>query len=292
MNPIKDQTVLWNNAKRLEGKGVGIGKAHSFEEENSSMVHEQLARLKFVESKIDIRDKTVLDFGCGTGYNSYYISKNQNPKKVVGIDILQDCIDYCKDNYSLDNTEYLLRDCLIHDPHLGKFDFIICSEVLEHVHDQIKLLETASKYTNNNGLIFLSTPNKGLFSLSKNRSFLNNTHVSEVFFDQFEKIIDENFSDYKIYSQVHTSEWHEFYINYASAANLIQSVRDDVFGGTFRGKIISKILSRFLYALLFRNRPTGYRDVRDRRYTDFTFVEGYDNRAMWFIVIGKPKVAA
>lgn len=286
---MKNRKGLWKNADRLEGKGVGIGKAHSFEDESSSMIHEQLARLKFAEAKIPMHGKDVLDFGCGTGYNSYYISKNQNPRKVIGIDILQECIDYCCENYAADNTQYFVRDCLVYDPSLGKFDILICSEVLEHVHEQQKFLETAIKYLNHDGLAFISTPNKSLFSLSKNKSFLNNTHVSELFFNEFKELIEKNFSDSKIYSQVHSEQWHDTYINYASAANLIQSIEYDVLSNAFLGKIVSKILRKCLYALLFKNRSSGYKDVRDRRYTDFAFVEGCDNRAMWFVAIGKPK---
>lgn len=279
----------WDDAKQLEGKGVGIGKAHSFEEEKSSMIHEQLARLKFVESKIDMKSKTILDFGCGTGYNSYYISEKQHPEKVVGIDILNECIDYCKKNYSTDRTEYLVQDCLIHKPSLGLFDVAICSEVLEHVHEQDLFLDTCVKYLKPSGQAFISTPNKGLFSLSKNKSFLNNTHVKELYFDEFQKLIDKRFKDYKIYSQIHTPEWHEIYINYASAANLIQTFRYDVFGDNIFGRLASRAARHLLFPVLFKTRSSGYKDVRERRYTDFEFKEGYDNHAMWFIAIGKPK---
>lgn len=286
---MQKQKQTWSDAKQLEGKGVGIGKAHSFEEEASSMIHEQLARLKFVESKIDMQARDVLDFGCGTGYNSYYIAKKQQPEKVVGIDILQECIDYCNRNYSTERTEYRLQDCLVYEPSLGLFDVVICSEVLEHVHEQDRFLETCVKYLKPGGKAFISTPNKALFSLSKDKSFLNNTHVKELFFDEFQKLIDRHFSGYTIYSQIHSPEWHETYINYACAANLVQSIRYDIFGDSAFGKLMSKIAGRCLYGILFKSRPTGYKDVRDRRYTDFIFKEGYDNRAMWFIAIGKPK---
>jgi cyclopropane fatty-acyl-phospholipid synthase-like methyltransferase len=93
--------------KQFKGKGLGIATAHSFEDEPSSMIHEQLARLKFAETIIDMKNKKILDFGCGTGYNSYFIVKRQSPKMVVGIDILEDVIAYCKSNYSVKKKKHV-----------------------------------------------------------------------------------------------------------------------------------------------------------------------------------------
>jgi hypothetical protein len=39
---------------QLKGKGLGIATDHSFEDELSSMLHEQLARLMFAETIIDM----------------------------------------------------------------------------------------------------------------------------------------------------------------------------------------------------------------------------------------------
>ena len=40
------------------------------------------------------KNKIVLDFGCGTGYGSYFISKIA--KKVIAVDISKEAIDSCK----------------------------------------------------------------------------------------------------------------------------------------------------------------------------------------------------
>lgn len=69
--------------EELKGKGFGIATAYTFEDESSCIIHEQLARLKFAESHINMKDKKILDFGCGTGYNSYFISERKFPKQLL-----------------------------------------------------------------------------------------------------------------------------------------------------------------------------------------------------------------
>ena len=63
----------------LKGKGLGVTTARRFEDEPSSMIQEQLARLKFAEFHMPMRGKRILDFGCGTGYNCYYLANHKTP---------------------------------------------------------------------------------------------------------------------------------------------------------------------------------------------------------------------
>jgi len=269
--------------KQLKGKGLGVATAHSFEDEPSSMVHEQLARLKFAETIIDMKNKRILDFGCGTGYNSYFIAKRQSPKIVVGIDILEECISYCKDNYSAKNTAFHVQDCLVHNPELVIFDVVISCEVIEHVADQKLFLDVLAKYLRPGGIAFISTPNRALFSLSKEKSFLNPTHIRELFFKEFSRLLNECFSEYTIYSQIHTSGWHNPYINYLTASNLVYALRYEVFGDNLIGKLVSKIGKHLLFTPLFIIKSRDYPDVRKRRYYDFKFIEGFDPCACWFV---------
>lgn len=271
--------------KELRGKGLGIATAYDFENEPSSMIHEQLARLKFAESKINFSGKRIIDYGCGTGYNSYYITKRQSPREVVGLDIQEECIAYCKKYYATKLTEFYVQDCLSYNPKFGLFDVGISSEVIEHVNDQKSFLESFVKYLQPNGIALISTPNKGLFSLCKDKSFINHSHVKELFFDQFNELISNSFLKYKIYSQIHKSYWHSAFINYLCASNLIHAFRYEIFGDNIIGKITSQIVKYFLYAPIFVIRSKSYPDVRKRKHGDFEFVEDYDNHAIWFVAI-------
>ncbi|MFC1712119.1 class I SAM-dependent methyltransferase [Candidatus Poribacteria bacterium] len=271
---------------RFRGKGLGVGTTYSFEDEPSSMVHEQLARLSFIESHIDMKDKDILDYGCGTGYNCYYICQRHTPARIVGLDIDEECIDYCKKVYSSENAEYCVQDCLEHNQELGIFDIVISCEVIEHVADQQRFLDELTKYVRpNSGTVFISTPNKALFSLSKSSSFINRTHVKELFFNEFEELLSSKFDSYRIFSQVHKGKWHEAYINYLCAANFAHALRYEFFGDNVIGKSVAKIGKCLLYLPMFIMKSRSYANILNRKYTDFEFVEGYDNLAIWFVAI-------
>ncbi len=277
--------------KELGGKGLGIATAHRFEDEPSSMVHEQLARLIFAESHIPMKGERILDFGCGSGYSAYYVSERRSPKLVVGLDVLEECIAYCKQHYSSPKTEYHVQDCCIHNPEFGVFDVVISCEVVEHVEDQRLFLKTLVKYLKSSGVAFISTPNRGLFSLTKEKSFMNKTHKKELFFDEFEKLLNTHFSDCKIYSQIHKSNWHSAYVDNLCVSNFIYALRHEYFGNTILGRIASRI-ARFLYVrILPKMKSKDYPDIRHRRYTDFEFVEGFDNRAVWFVSVCSDPIA-
>lgn len=268
----------------LKNKGLGIATAHAFDDETSSMIHEQLARLKFAELNIPMKDKRILDYGCGTGYNSYYISQRQSPNKVVGVDILDQCIEYCKKHYTSSKTEYHVQDALIYNPRLGLFDLVISCEVIEHIRDQNLFLTVLNKYLQADGFAFISTPNKGLFSFGKESSFINKTHVKELFFDEFNELLNRSFSSYKIYSQVHTSNWHSAYINYLCASNLAYALKYEIMDKNLFGSVVSRVGNYFLQSM-FRLASKNYPDVYKRKYTDFQFVQGFDNRAIWFVAL-------
>ncbi len=224
-------------------EGIPVTTARAFEDEQSSMVHEQLARLQFIESKLSFDGRRVLDFGCGTGYNTYYLAECQSPAEVVGLDISEDCIGYCRQHYAHLNTSYHVRDCLVHDPGLGEFDIVISCEVIEHVADQEQFLDVLGRYLKPDGTAFITTPNRALFSLGKDVS-LNTTHVRELFSEEFRDLVQHRFDRFEIHSQVHRGDWHNAYINYRSFYHLDQSIRHELFDDTPRARLTCQALPR------------------------------------------------
>ena len=90
----------------------------------------------FFLNNVDISD-TVLDLGCGIGYNTFKIA--EKAVKVTGIDIDAENIKVAKEKYQKDNIEYIKGDAtsyLFNE----KFDVIIISNVLEHIRDRVDLL--------------------------------------------------------------------------------------------------------------------------------------------------------
>lgn len=268
-----------------KNEGIGLPKTIDLESETSSLVHEQLARLKFAELHIPMAGKRVLELGCGSGYNCYYISEKFSPQCVVGLDISQSCIDYCKERYSTPITQYHVQDILAHMPSLGLFDVVIASEVIEHVSDQKLFLKTLLKYLGPNGVVFISTPNKAILSLSKEKSFINKAHIKELFFDEFKQLVCGQFTACEFYSQCHKAIWHSAYINSLCASNLHHAFANEVFSNKLLAEIFSTIVRWLVFAPLFSLRSKNYPDIRKRKYSDFDFVNGYENHAVWFITI-------
>ena len=83
-------------------------------------------------------NSTVLDIGCGNGAVDFEVA--QKAKKVVGVDISKKSILYAKKYFSRNNIQYIHGDALEYQIN-EKFDFIILSNVLEHIQYRISFLK-------------------------------------------------------------------------------------------------------------------------------------------------------
>lgn len=109
------------------------------------------ARSDYVKNQIK-PNSTVLDAGCGSGVLSYLLSKKGC--KVTGVDIDKSRIDFCKKEYK--NIRFLQKDILKLDLH-EKFDYVVCTDVLEHF-DNLKIaIENLKKHMNDRLIIGLPT---------------------------------------------------------------------------------------------------------------------------------------
>jgi ribosomal protein L11 methyltransferase len=98
---------------------MSFGTGHH---ETTSMMAEYLLDL-------DIRDKTVLDMGTGTGILGILASMI-GCKKVIGIDNDSWCYENAQENIeknNISNFEMILGDAGMLKPHLGEFDLIIAN---------------------------------------------------------------------------------------------------------------------------------------------------------------------
>lgn len=104
---------------------------------------------------IEIKNKRVLDLGCGQGIWSYYMGK-KNPDKVTGLDIAPDSIETAKRNFQNLNTEYPvefeLYDGLTIPFKDNSFDVIFSIGVIHHAADDSKVTEEAHRILAPGGL--------------------------------------------------------------------------------------------------------------------------------------------
>ncbi|MDQ0898889.1 bifunctional 2-polyprenyl-6-hydroxyphenol methylase/3-demethylubiquinol 3-O-methyltransferase UbiG [Paenibacillus sp. V4I7] len=79
-----------------------------------------------------LRDKRVLDLGCGFGWHCKY-ARDQQARSVVGVDISEKMLAYARENNNDSAIEY--RRLAIEDIHFaaGEFDVVISSLALHYV---------------------------------------------------------------------------------------------------------------------------------------------------------------
>src|SRR3989338_4180848 len=95
---------------------------------NSQLYIEHMSRYMFASDYV--KDRTVLDAGCGCGYGSAHLS--QFARKVIGIDISKEAIDYCNSNYTGNNINFKQMSCYDLGFPQGSFDVVVSFEVIEH----------------------------------------------------------------------------------------------------------------------------------------------------------------
>lgn len=99
-----------------------------------------------------VKGKSVLDYGCGTGYGSYLLASVAN--KVTGVDISDESIEYSKNTYSAKNLFFKTIQDLTDE----KFDIITSFQVIEHVFNVKEFLKQFKKSLNQDGYLLISTP--------------------------------------------------------------------------------------------------------------------------------------
>lgn len=108
--------------------------------------------------KINKPNLKILDIGCGAGTISFYLANKGHD--VLGIDISQKAINEClqsKKELGLNNLDFEQFDFPNNYPKQN-FDFVIFTEVIEHLEDDSRALQVINKLLKPNGIMILSTP--------------------------------------------------------------------------------------------------------------------------------------
>jgi SAM-dependent methyltransferase len=291
MNAVSDSVF---HSRAIRTAGISI------EDDPEPMVQQQLARLFFLTKKLELRGKRVLEFGCGSGFNCAFVKEQLGATHVTGFDVSADSVAIAKDQYP--DVDLRVADAcdsrLSIEP--GTWDVVVSFEVLEHVPDMPAFLANVRRHVKPGGVVFLSTPNREVFSLGHEPSPINREHIKELNRAELDALLLPLFSD--------IAAWGQGFRNPALQSAWDEDVRAKIkqlADGT-RWKRPSHPLQENAFAkLLYKNaliRSTWkylrwelLESFRRKRaianklygYQDFDFTEG-TCRALWFCVIARP----
>lgn len=165
-------------------------------EENNELKLEHLARYDF--AKQYVKNNSVLDVACGTGYGSFILAKS-GAKNVIGLDKSVDAIEYAMDNYYCSpGLEFHLGDAL----NLSKYrqiQIIVSFETIEHLSTPTNFLDEVVKAMSVSGTFIVSTPNRLKGKLSDKP--MNKFHHQEWSICEFERLLSSYFYDLQLFGQ-------------------------------------------------------------------------------------------
>lgn len=121
-------------------------------DDNHNILLEQPA---MAELTPELTGKTVLDLGCGYGYNCISFVR-QGAKKVVGIDISQKMLDVAYNESSDPKIQYINMSMTKISSIKEKFDFIYSSLAFHYIEDFSKLTGDIYELLEPNGILLFS----------------------------------------------------------------------------------------------------------------------------------------
>jgi len=120
--------------------------------------HDNMHVKRYDFANLFSENKLVLDLGCGSGYGSAILAKKA--WGVHGIDKTEDAIDFAKRYYDKGNVEWFVEFFPLIQKEDKKYDVVVCHEVIEHVEDDMLLLQEIKRVMKDDGIFVGTTPIK------------------------------------------------------------------------------------------------------------------------------------
>lgn len=114
----------------------------------------QRERCNYLRSLVKNIQGKVLIIGCGSQDDMSIVN---DECEGVGIDISEETVKKSKERYP--RFEYFVADATNLPFPENSFDYVICSEVIEHIPEDEKALSEVKRVLKNNGIFIVTTPN-------------------------------------------------------------------------------------------------------------------------------------
>ena len=118
---------------------------------------EILAYLK----KINANQLKGLDVGCGEGHMINYLHENNIIKDLTGIDLDEERLAFARQNFTV--IDYQVEDIYDLSFEENTFDYVLATEIFEHLPDPDAAMEALKKVSKPNAFLLISVPYEPYF---------------------------------------------------------------------------------------------------------------------------------
>jgi 2-polyprenyl-3-methyl-5-hydroxy-6-metoxy-1,4-benzoquinol methylase len=151
-----------------------------------------LMRYRFAAARA--RGARVLDCASGTGYGAHILAREGGALSVIGADVSGQAADYARRYFGAPGVVFVVREAARLNDLAGPFDLVTSFETIEHVPDDLAMLEAVTKVLAPLGTFIVSTPNAWPF---ENHPF----HVRSYDAVSFRALLSRFFSHVELYGQ-------------------------------------------------------------------------------------------
>jgi 2-polyprenyl-3-methyl-5-hydroxy-6-metoxy-1,4-benzoquinol methylase len=162
-----------------------------------SSVYRYIRTKEIIQNYVDITKNKVIDFGAGNGVFLEFLNLNG-----VGIDINRNCVEHMQ---SIGIEAYTLTE--LNNTFKNKFDSAFAFEVIEHVENQLMVLNSIYEYIKDSGYFFVSIPYVKKSHIIKKQDEktatkrLENYHIFELNTRDFKNLI--TYTNFELVNYIH-----------------------------------------------------------------------------------------
>jgi ubiquinone/menaquinone biosynthesis C-methylase UbiE len=141
-----------------------------------------------------VKGKHVLDCACGTGYGVRVLRKCGRAASVIGVDIEKEAVKYALKKHHLESTSYVCASgngLALAD---ASVNVVVSFETIEHVPDDVALIEEFYRVLQTDGTLIISTPNQWPLATAP-------YHVREYDRGSFLRVLEPRFDCRELYNQ-------------------------------------------------------------------------------------------
>ena len=147
--------MTWDDVRKIiNAEPMTLGPFYSGQLKGHWSFLRTMTRYKFVSNLI--KDKDVLDVGCGEGVGTWMAGKYT--KSIIGLDEDERAISWAKKNLVRENVGFNVGSL---SDEKANYDVVTAVDVIEHIPKnlELKFMDDIADRTSQNGFCIIGTPN-------------------------------------------------------------------------------------------------------------------------------------